>query len=111
MEKPKKISFICLLIAFLLFAVPIPRESKKEGTTHLSSIIPIYEIYTYDYVGEIELHPDMQNSTARKRGIEICFLGIPVYQRTYFTDVEQSCHQKRSPNTFLHFCLNNAERR
>ena len=89
MEKQRKISFICLLIALLLFAVPIPRKSEKEGTTRLSSIIPIYEIYTYDYVDETPLHPGIQSSTARKQGVEVRFCGIPVYQRTYFTNVEQ----------------------
>ena len=89
MEKQRKISFICLLIALLLFAVPIPRKSEKEGMTRLSSIIPIYEIYTYDYVDEIPLHPGIQNDTSPKQSIEVRFCGIPVYQRTYFTNVEQ----------------------
>jgi hypothetical protein len=89
MEKQRKISFICLLIALLLFAVPIPRKSEKEGTTRLSSIIPIYEICTYDYVDEIPLHPGIQNDTSPKQGVEVRFCGIPVYQRTYFTNVEQ----------------------
>ena len=71
-----------IVIALLLLTPnPFSQETDDDGTTSMSSILPIYEIYTYDTVCEMDVPPGVQGGTVHKTGFEIRLFGMPVHTR------------------------------
>ena len=73
----KALLYIGILLAVLLFIVPIPYTVKDGGSVCLSPIVPIYEVYIYN--------ADWDGNQTMK-GWSIDLLGMEVYENTYFVD-------------------------
>ena len=81
MKKSKIFLIACIVIAVLLFIVPIPYKLKDGGTTHLKPIIPLCEIYIYN----TEM-PDENDGVVYKKGYGLYLFGIEIYENTYYVD-------------------------
>ena len=79
MKKSRTILIICIVIAVLLFIVPIPYKLKDGGTTYLKPIIPTYEIYIYNTET-----PDENDGVVYEKGYGLYLFGIEIYENTYY---------------------------
>ena len=73
----KTLLCIGILLAVLLFIVPLPHKVKDGGSIFLHPIVPTYEIHLYN--------ADFDESRTLK-GWSLDLLGMEVYENTYFVD-------------------------
>ena len=79
MKKTKIIFIVCIVIAVLLCLVPIPRTLKDGGTTYLSPVMPLYEIYIYNTATV-----DENEELAYLNGYRVCLFGIEICGNTHY---------------------------
>lgn len=85
MKKTKIILIICIVIAVLLCAVPIPQVLKDGGTRYLCPLVPVYEIYVYNTETPSDAAED---GVMYKKGRAIYLFGIEIFERVYYTDLQ-----------------------
>jgi len=81
MKKRKVVVIVCIFIAILLScAIPVPQTLKDGGTTYLSPIIPIYEVYLYN----VEMVDENNGGVYYQKGYGIYFFGIEICYNVYY---------------------------
>ena len=84
----KVVKVVCILAALILFVIPFPKETEKEGTTILCTLVPIVEIHFWEYDSTLELVPGVDGEPIHKSGYQVFLCGASVRYYEKYTPIE-----------------------